>query len=370
MKRFDNLFDTICTLENLFIAFYKARKGKRNNANVAKFEANLEYELIQLREELSSQTYQPGKYTTFKIYDPKTRMISAAPFRDRVIHHALCNIIEPLLDPTLISDTYANRIGKGTHRGINRCQQFIRKFDYVLKADIRKYFPSIDHKILKTLIAEKIICSKTLTLIKLIIDNSNLQESIVDYFSGDDLFTLIQRRKGLPMGNLTSQFLANLYLSPLDHFIKDELSIKGYVRYVDDFVIFHNSKIRLHEVRSQMEHFLAKELRLRVHPNKTQVFPTKNSVSFLGQRIFKDHKRLKRENVIRFRRRLDKRLALYKKGLISPELMECQLNSWLGHAKQADTFRLRKKIFKYLRSQGLNLFETDCFAWRLLEQQR
>lgn len=320
-------------------------------------------------EELRTEAYQPGPYRTFYIHDPKKRMISAAPFRDRVVHHALCNIIEPLFEPTFIYDTYANRKGKGTHAGIRRCQQFLRQYKYVLKADIRKYFPSIDHGILKGLIARKIKCSRTLALIGKIIDNSNSQESVPDYFPGDDLFTLSKRRKGLPMGNLTSQFFANLYLSPFDHFAKEQLGFKGYVRYVDDFVCFDNDKSRLHQTKAEMQRFMASELRLLLHPQKSQVFPTKNGVTFLGQRVFTTHRRLKRENVQRFRKRLAIRLKDYEAGKISPELMECQLNSWLGHAKQADTFRLRKRIFFHLRKQGLNLFKTDRFAWRLLEQR-
>lgn len=144
MKRFGNLYNDICAISNLRQAFYKARKGKKKTHPIAAFEVNLEWELLRLHEELTNRSYHPGQYNTFKIYDPKERMISAAPFRDRVVHHALCNIIEPIFEPTLISDTYANRKGKGTHAGIHRCQHFLRQYQFVLKADIRKYFPSID----------------------------------------------------------------------------------------------------------------------------------------------------------------------------------------------------------------------------------
>ena len=172
MKRFNQLFDQVADFSNLLRAFYKARKGKRKNANVAVFEAKLEWELLTLKEELQGGTYRPGGYRTFTIRDPKERMISAAPFRDRVVHHALCNIIEPVLDKTFIFDTYANRMGKGTHAGIRRCQQYMRQYKYVLKADIRKYFPSIDHAILLGLIGRKIKCKKTLALCRLIVENT------------------------------------------------------------------------------------------------------------------------------------------------------------------------------------------------------
>jgi len=184
--------------------------------------------------------------------------------------------------------------------------------------------------------ARKIKCPRTLALIDLIIDNSNPQEPVSDYFPGDDLFSISARRKGLPMGNLTSQFFANLYLSPFDHFVKEELGIKGYIRYVDDFVLFHDDKKRLHEMKQECQRFLAERLRLFLHPKKSAIFPTSTGVTFLGQRIFLTHRRLKRENVQRFYRRLKLRLALYHERKLSPDKLECQLNSWLGHAGQAD----------------------------------
>lgn len=369
MKRFGNLFEKIATFDNLLAAFYKARKGKRRKENVAAFEVNLEWELLRLLEELKTDAYRPGSYRTFTIRDPKQRMISAAPFRVRVVHHALCNVIEPVFEPTLISDTYANRPGKGAHAGIRRCQEFARRFRYVLKADIAKYFPSIDHSILKNIIARKIKCAKTLRLIDLIIDNSNPPEPVQFCLPGDDLFTPLLRRKGLPMGNLTSQFFANLYLSPLDHFIKEELRIPGYVRYVDDFVLFHDKKSELHEIEQRIRIFLASELRLVLHDRKTNIFPTEKGITFLGQRVFTTHRRLRRENLQRFKKRLAKRLDAYRTGNIHPETFELQLNSWLGHARQADTWRLRRKIFYHLIEEGLNLFEKGA-AWKLLEQPR
>lgn len=366
MKRIGYLYDQICTFDNLLQAFYKARKGKRNHPNVAAFEVNLEPELFRLLEELSDGIYRPGPYRTFHIRDPKKRMISAAPFRDRVVHHALCNIIEPIFDKTLIPYTYANRKGKGTHAGIRRCQELMRQYPYVLKADIRKYFPSIDHQILKAIIARKIKCPRTLALIDLIIDNSNPQEPVPDLFPGDDLFTPATRRKGLPMGNLTSQFFANIYLSPFDHFVREELGIPAYLRYVDDFVLFAPDKDRLHRAKEAIRDYLARELRLLLHPRKCEVSPVRDGITFLGQRIFLTHRRLRRENVQRLRRRLRLCVQQYHARKLSPEKLECRLNSWLGHARQADTWRLRRRILRDLRSAGLNLLETPKQAWVLL----
>ncbi len=160
MKTFKNLYPQITNFENLVLAAINARQGKRYQTNVTRFHFRVEWELLELKQQLQNQTYQPGSYHTFYIYDPKKRMISAAPYRDRVVHHALCNIIQPIFENTFIYDSYANRVGKGTHKAIERCQAFSRKNKYVLKADIRKYFPSIDHQILKQIIRKKIACEK------------------------------------------------------------------------------------------------------------------------------------------------------------------------------------------------------------------
>ncbi len=170
-------------------------------------------------------------------------MISAAPYRDRVVHHGLCNIIVPIFERTFIHDSYANRCGFGTHRALRRFTEFARSSRYVLQCDIKKYFPSIDHEILKSLLRRKLKCQNTLWLLDKIIDNSNDQNSPIDYFPGDDLLTPIQRRRGLPIGNLTSQFFRNVYLNGFDHFIKEQLKVKKYIRYLDDFAIGRTFKI-------------------------------------------------------------------------------------------------------------------------------
>ncbi len=366
MKRIGNLYPKVYDFENLLLAFQKARKGKRKNKNVAAFEVNMENELLKLQEELSSKTYQPGSYHTFFITDPKKRMISAAPFRDRVIHHALCNIIEPIFEPTLIHETYANRKGKGTHKAIFKCQKYLRKYDYVLKADIRKYFPSIDHEILKKVIRKKIKCVDTLLLVDKIIDNSNPQEPVLEYFENDDLFTPYERRKGIPMGNLTSQFFANLYLSGFDHFVKEELKAGGYIRYVDDFVVFSNCKNQLFNFRESIEKYLGWKLRLSVHSHKTQIFPTKVGVSFLGQRIFKTHRRVRRQNLLNFYKRTQKRVTHYLNGSLPSEKFEQQINSWVGHIGQVDAFGLQRTINKQLKSRKVPLFISQKGSWLVL----
>ena len=198
MKTYNHLFEQICSFENLLSAAKKAQKGKRSKQDVAMFNFRLEHELLKLQEELLNGTYQPGEYYEFYIFEPKKRMISAAPYRDRVVHHALCNVIEPIFDKSFIYDTYACRKGKGTHRAVERFTQFCRKNKYVLKCDIKKYFPSIDHEILYELICHKIRDRRTLWLIKLIIDSSNEQERVLEYFENDDLLTPLERRKAFP----------------------------------------------------------------------------------------------------------------------------------------------------------------------------
>ena len=366
MKTAKNLFEKIIAFDNLLLASRKAQKGKKYKPNVAHFNVNLEKELLALERELQAETYQPGNYRTFYITDPKVRMISAAPYRDRVVHHALCNIIEPIFDKSMIFDTYANRKGKGTHKAIYRCQHFLRQNNWYLKCDIQKYFPSIDHKILKQAIRQKISCAKTLRLIDRIIDNSNPQEPIFDYFPDDDLFSRTERRHGLPMGNLTSQYFANLYLSAFDHFVKNELRSE-YIRYVDDFIIFGNSKQQMHDFRKRIEYFLEKK-RLKIHKHKTIIAPSEEGVSFLGQRIFKTHRRLRSENVRLFWKRLNKKVEQFRNDTISATHFEQSLNAWRGHALQANTeglVRLTDKIIIF--KKGLNWIKTERNTFCLLE---
>lgn len=353
MKTAKKLYGQITSFGNLLLASRKARKGKRFKKSAARFEEQLENELLLLQKELIAKTYQPGNYKSFFIFEPKKRMISAAPYRDRVVHHALCNIIEPVFEKSFIFDSYANRKNKGTHRAILRYQHFARKYKYVLKADIKKYFPSIDFEILKKVIRRKISCSDTLRLIDMIIDNSNSQEPVFDVFPGDDLFTPLERKKGIPIGNLTSQIFANIYLNPFDHYIKETLGCKAYIRYVDDFVIFGNDKNELWQVLSQCRTFLA-QFRLVLHPKKSEIFPTHDGVGFLGHRVFPDFRLLKKQNLKRFKRRFRKNWMIYKEGIMSEKDFIVRFNSWQGHACFAKTWKLRSTIVRFLTNQGIS----------------
>ncbi len=378
MKRYGNLWPDVIDFENLLQAAHQAQQGKRYRPNVLAFNYNLDQELLQLQRELKEKTYKPGKYRTFNIYDPKPRMISAAPYRDRVVHHALCNVIVPTLERTLIFDTYANRTGYGTHRALKRFVYFARTSRYVLQCDIRKYFPSIDLEILKAIIRRKIKCPNTLWLIDAIIDGSNPQGGDVEYFQGDDLLTPIQRRKGLPIGNLTSQFFANLYLNGFDHFVKEQLRARKYLRYVDDFALFSDDQSFLANARLAIEDYLA-TLRLTIHPIKSQLSATSHGANFVGFRVLLSGDtfpkdvciRVRNRNLRRARQRLRQFQYDYAAGSISLADLIQRLRSWEAHLLHGDTQRLRRDIVDQLifkpppEPLPLNNFSRDDFLYEI-----
>jgi retron-type reverse transcriptase len=292
-------------------------------------------------------------------------MISAAPFRDRVVHHALCNVIEPIFEKTFIHDSYANRRGKGTHKAIERYQHYARRYRYVLKCDVKKFFPSLDHAILKEEIRWKIACPDTLWLIDLIIDNSNEQEPGADVAHLEGVPHL--SRRGLPIGNLTSQFWANVYLNRFDHFVKEELGAAGYVRYVDDFVLFSDDKTQLAEYKQAVTERLA-HLRLLPHPNKTHIHRVEKGVPFLGFRVYPDWRIVRKESVHRYRRFCKKKIELWRGGQVSLEQIEGGLNSWLGHIRFGQCKRLEYNVFWQTRASGLNLLKHPNNSWRVLSR--
>jgi len=368
MKTFKHLFDRICSFENLLQAAKKAEKGKRFKENVARFNINLEKELLQLQRELRSHSYVPGKYHHFTIYESKRRVISAAPFRDRVLHHALCNIIEPLFENSFIYDSYACRKGKGTHKAVERFSEFAKKNRYVFKCDIRKYFPSIDHQILYSMFERKIRDQDVLWLISAVIDSSDIETPEARfYFPGDDLFTPWERRKGLPLGNQTSQFFANVYLNDFDHFVKEKLGCGFYIRYVDDCVIMAQEKPFLKAARLACESYLSK-LRLKIHEQKSQIFPVAQGTDFLGYRIFPTHRLIRKSNVKRFKRRLRKMQKSYRTGRITPVEIQQRIQSWLGHARWANSYFLRRELFRQYKFMKGPVKNVSCVARGLVEQ--
>ncbi len=347
MKTIKNIYPQVTDFKNLFSAFIKAAKGKKWKPYVDYFKVNLEKELLLLQEELKQKSYQPGEYHNFFINEPKRRLISAAPFRDRVVHHAICNIIEPVYDKIFIYDSYACRKGKGQHRAADRFTHFCRKNKYVLKCDIQKYFPSIDHDILLSIIKRKIKDKDVIWLMQTLLESGKdiqQQEYVVQWFPNDNLLTPTERERGLPIGNLTSQFLANVYLNELDYLVKFNLRCKYYIRYMDDFIVLSNSKSHLWDVRKEIIGLL-NNLRLRLHPKKNKVFPVAQGTDFMGYRIFPSYRRLRKSNIKLFIRRMKKFQQGYKEGAIDLATINQSVQSWIGHAGHANTWHLREKLF-------------------------
>lgn len=345
MKKYKHLYPGITSFENLYQAFRKAARGKRSQAAVAAFEFDLEDNLFRLQEELQARTYRHGNYDSFYIHDPKRRLISAAPFRDRVVHHALCNAIEPIFERSFVADSYANRKGRGTHAALDRAQAFARRYPYVLQCDLRQFFPSIDHAILRSILARKIADPDVLWLVDRILESGVgvlAGEYDVVYFPGDDLLAAT-RNRGLPIGNLTSQFWANCYLNPFDHFVQRELRA-AYLRYVDDFLLFARSKQQLWDWKDAIRGYLA-GLRLSLHEERSTVYPVANGIPFLGFRLYPTHRRLKRANGLAFGRRLRRHCAAVAAGELTYEELHTRVRGWIAHAAHGDTRGLRRSLF-------------------------
>lgn len=353
MKTYRNLYPQIYTWENLELAYRKARKGKRQTRPVADFEYRWESHLLRLQAELAAQSYRPGPYHSFYIHDPKKRLISAASFRDRVVHHALCNIIEPIFERRFVSDSYANRVGKGTHKAQDRCTAYARRYRYALTCDVKQHFPSIDHAILRDILGRAIACPETMGLIdKILASGAGVltEEYEMVYFPGDDLLAA-NRPRGLPIGNLTSQFWSNCYLNPLDHFIKRELKCPAFLRYVDDVLLFADDKPTLHRWRAAIIDYLA-SLRLILHEARAQPRPVTEGIPFLGFVIFPTHRRVKRRNVVNYRRRLKRLWRAYRQDQIEQDRVVASLRGWLAHVSYGDTWALAERILEPILFQG------------------
>lgn len=336
---------------NLLWAYHKASKGKRGQANVAAFEHRLEENLLQLQEELRTRTYRPGAYVSFVIHEPKRRVISAAPFRDRVVHHALCNVIEPIFERGFCADSYANRVGKGTHRALDRCQQLARHYRYVLACDVVQFFPSLDHAVLRGMLQPKLGGTVQWEagigwLIDSILASGEgvlAEEYEMVWFAGDDLLAAC-RPRGLPIGNLTSQFWGNCYLDGLDHFVQQALGCAGYVRYVDDLLLFADEKRTLWRWKAALETQLA-GLRLRIHAG-AQPRPVIEGISFLGFIVWPQRRRLKRRKGIYFQRRLHALAQAYADGELSLAQVTACVQGWVNHVRYGNTVGLRKAVLR------------------------
>src|SRR3989344_4473131 len=354
MKIYDNLYQQFYSYENLEYAFKKARKHKTKKDYVIKFENSLKENLLQLRNELIFHIYQPRPLETFIIRDSKTRKISKSDFRDRVIHHALVNILEPIFDKFFIYDSYANRKNKGTLKAVKRFDYFKIKVSknntkncFILKADIKHYFETVSHDILILILRKKIYDKKVIWLIKKILLNDNTKEI------------------GIPLGNLTSQFFANVYLNELDYFVKHKLKAKYYIRYVDDFVILHSSKKQLFEWKEKINKFLKENLKIELHPDKSKIILLNRGPPFLGFRIFNYHKLLKKKNIRNFKRKL----KLFSKDKIDYDKIYESLQGYFAYMKHADTYNLRKELIKKIQKYFPNqISSTEINRWIKLQK--
>lgn len=354
MKRHGGLWPAVVSWSNLLLAARKARRGKRDRAAVLRFEFDLEREILALQRELVSGDYRPGPFRTHWIDRPKRRMISAAPYRDRVVHHAVMNVLEPILNRRMHPQSYACRPGKGAHAAADRLQKLAGRFRYAVHCDVRKFFPSIDHALLKAIFRRTIKDRRLLALMDAVVDASNPQERVQDWFPGDRLFSPLERRRGLPIGNLTSQWFANWYLDGLDRRLTGELRIGGYVRYCDDFAMLDDDPGRLRRAVAAAREALA-ERRLRLHEERTAVGRTARGLSFVGFRIWPTHRLLRKAGVRRFRRRVRWLRGAYARGALGPREVRMRLNGWLGHACQACSRRLIHRLSRewvFIREAG------------------
>ena len=280
-----------CTLEkiaavaNLFRAAAMARRGKSRRRDVEEWWLRRETDLIALHEELLSCAYRPGRYRFFEIHEPKRRMIAAAPFRDRVVHHALSNLLAPVLEHRFIARSFSCQIGKGTTAARECCRRLTNCHRYVLKCDVRKFFPNLDHEILFAKLAEQIRCPGALALIRQVLASYRTGPEVpAPLFPGDDLAVTPARPRGLPIGNLTSQLWGNFYLDALDHWLTETERHGAYLRYTDDFLLFGNDKARLRELRAVIVVQLAK-VRLQLAEPKSRLLATAEGVPFCGFRF-------------------------------------------------------------------------------------
>lgn len=304
MKRVNGVFERIVTWENLLIATYLASQGKRHRTETQQFCRALPNHLHRIRHELLSGDFCFGRFHQFVIHDPKERLITAPCFEERVVHHAIMNVCEPYFEKYLIDDTFACRKGRGRLAALARAQTFSRRYSHYLKVDVRKYFDSIHQATLLKLLERRFKDKRLLQLFAAIIGchySVNLDESVLGC--------------GLPIGSLTSQHFANFYLSQLDRFVKERLQIKGYVRYMDDCLLWGDSRAMLRQVYSEITTFLQESLRLKL--KRPIIANVKRGIDFLGCRLFPNYLTLNRRSRRRFRRKLMELTEQYRLGELS-----------------------------------------------------
>ena len=348
MKTYEHVFEKIASPEELFRAWDEFKRGKRMKEDVLTFERELESNIFCLHRDLISKRYKHGPYDDFFIQDPKLRHIYKASVRDRMLHHAMFAALNPIFEPTYIPNSFSCRVGKGTHKGVETLAQMLRAVSkngthpcYALKCDIRKFFDSIDHNILVGLLEKRIVDPDVCWLMREIIESYEADNLVPTRLGGGEKNS---SRKGLPIGNLTSQLFANVYMNECDQFVKHVLRIKHYVRYTDDFLIVDNDPTKLEQLLAPIQDFLRKRLRLELHPDKVEIRRYSKGVDFLGYVSFPHFRLLRKKTEKRMFRKLDHIVTDHKRDAVTKGRAEASLNSYMGMLSHADAHRLGEKL--------------------------
>ncbi len=332
-KTIKRCFDDKLTFISLYNAYYRICKTRRNKSYIMRFEMDLETNLVNIMNELANNTYKPGNYHEFTIYEPKQRLIKALPFKDRVVHQwYIGEFIKPFIVKRFINDTYSCIENRGTHKAVLKLQSYMRKYRrvnpnyYVLKCDIKKYFYSINKDILFDIMCRYITDKKLLNLTKIII------------FDND------KDKIGIPIGNYTSQYFANIYLNELDHYIKDSLKVKYYIRYMDDFVLLLDNKNECKIIMNKIIKFIEDKLQLTLN-SKSKYFPNSLGVDFCGYRIFNTHRLLRKSS----RRKILKKVKKWNTKYLANEpidykKVEASINSWISHSNHCNSYKLQQSV--------------------------
>lgn len=352
MKRLGYLYEQIYDWNNLLIAFRDAKKGK-SSADLIAFEYDWETNLLHIQTQLREQSYRFGPYRHFEIFEPKQRTISCAPFRDRVLHHALCNVIMPILEKSMIVDSYACRRNKGLHKALRRAFWFYQNSQYHYRLDIKKYFYTIDHHSLLAKLNRKFKDPKLLSLMDQLLET---YDSGVQYYypaTESDICDMI-RPRGLPIGNLTSQLFANFYLNDFDHYVREQLHFPYYIRYMDDVIVFGESPDSLKTVATQICSRLAE---IRLCPNEKKNYIKKNSqgIDFLGFRLHENRIKLRSRNLVRFRRKLKSR-----KVVTDFNQLLRSINGHIGYLTAGHTKKLINSVFGDIE------FSNEKRKWKMV----
>lgn len=350
-----DLNDSVFSYQNIYQRYLGCRKNKRSSINALKFEINAEENILELENQLKNKTYRPSRSILFAAKKPKLREIFAADFRDRIVHHLLVNYLERIWEPVFIHDSYACRVGKGTHKAVIRLQSFLRRITrngnisaYYLQLDIKDFFTSIDKRILFGLLKKRVKDPNVLWLLEIVLF-WDCTQSYVAKGEKQLLFNIPpnkslfgkDNKRGLPIGNLTSQFFANVYLNELDQFVKHHLRTRYYLRYVDDFVILGRDEKELARFRREIDDFLSARLKLQLHPTRHKLLMVSNGIDFLGYVTRGQYILVRRRVINNFKQKLR-----YFRSL--EEIDQAHLTaisaSYFGHFKVANAYRLRKKV--------------------------